>query len=92
MTPTSWLEDTKRSDYGLNDGMREEGSAFSQRNAVSTEIEKGLANQRERSMKLNSEGIEVNPPHLSTTILITITNDVSVSYWIYLCMFLIILT
>lgn len=59
MTPTSLLEDTKRSDYGLDDGMREEGSAYSQRNAISTEVEKGIANQRERSMMLNSEGLEV---------------------------------
>lgn len=59
MTPTSLLEDTKRSDYGLDGGMREEGSAYSQRNAISTEVEKGIANQRERSMMLNSEGLEV---------------------------------
>lgn len=53
MSPTSLLEETNTSDYGG------EGIAFSQRNAVSTELEKSLFNQRERSMMLNSEGLEV---------------------------------
>lgn len=62
MTPTSLLEDTNTSDYGINDETtRKEGRAFSQRNAVSTEVEKSLSDQRERSMKLNSEGLEVQP-------------------------------
>ena len=62
MMPTSLLEDTYTSEDGLNDETsRKEGRAFSQRNAVSTEVEKSLSDQRERSMKLNSEGLEVQP-------------------------------
>ncbi|KAK8518890.1 hypothetical protein V6N13_017844 [Hibiscus sabdariffa] len=58
MTPNSLLEDTKRNrlDEEMKEG--EEGGSVSKRNAVSTEFEKSLANQRERSMELNSEGIE----------------------------------
>ena len=61
MTPTSLLEDTNTTEYGVTDETRKEGRAFSQRNAVSTEVEKSLSDQRERSMKLNSEGLEVDP-------------------------------
>lgn len=59
MNPTSLLEERERTEYGMNDEMRNEDRGFSARNAVSTEIEKSLANQRERSMQLNSEGLEV---------------------------------
>lgn len=59
MTPTSLLEEKERIEYGANDEMGKEDRGFSTRNAVSTEIEKSLANQRERSMQLNSEGLEV---------------------------------
>ncbi|KAF3434525.1 hypothetical protein FNV43_RR21610 [Rhamnella rubrinervis] len=58
MTPTSLLEETNRSDYGPNVETGKEERSFSQKNAVFTEVEKNLANQRERSMKLNSEGLE----------------------------------
>lgn len=59
MTPTSILEETKRSDYGsFTDGFQEERD-FSKRNSVSTETGNNLTNQREQSMALNSEGIEV---------------------------------
>ncbi|KAF4347817.1 hypothetical protein G4B88_012930, partial [Cannabis sativa] len=62
MTPTSLLEEeTNTSEYGVNNEIGKEARAFIQRNAVSTEIEKSLANQRERSLKLNSEGLEVDP-------------------------------
>jgi hypothetical protein len=62
MTPTSLLEETNRGNYGVEDEMKigEEDWGFSKRNSVSTEIDKGLSNQRERSMALNSEGLEVN--------------------------------
>ncbi|KAE8008153.1 hypothetical protein FH972_004693 [Carpinus fangiana] len=60
MTPTSLLEETKRSNYGLDSeiNLKEEDRGFSNRSAVSTELEKSLSNQRERSMALNSEGLE----------------------------------
>ncbi|XWS54649.1 hypothetical protein CRYUN_Cryun10bG0106700 [Craigia yunnanensis] len=62
MTPTSLLEDAKKTNYGLDEEMKvgEEAGSFSKRNAVSTEFEKSLSNQRERSMELNSEGLEVH--------------------------------
>ncbi|CAL1356962.1 unnamed protein product [Linum trigynum] len=61
MTPTSLLEESKKGGYGVEDDetkLREGDRVFSRRNAVSTEIDKGLLNQRERSMALNSEGLE----------------------------------
>ncbi|RVW56343.1 hypothetical protein CK203_012647 [Vitis vinifera] len=42
----------------LPSGSEEEDSGISKTNLVSTEIENSLSNQRERSMALNSEGIE----------------------------------
>ncbi|GKV19776.1 hypothetical protein SLEP1_g29995 [Rubroshorea leprosula] len=60
MTPASLLEDAKRGNYGLDEEMKvgEEGGSFSKRNAVSTDYERNLSNQREQSMQLNSEGLE----------------------------------
>ncbi|KAH7575438.1 hypothetical protein JRO89_XS02G0112200 [Xanthoceras sorbifolium] len=60
MNPTSLLEDTNRTDYGTDEEtkLREEEGGFSKRNAVSTELDRNLSNQRERSMALNSEGLE----------------------------------
>lgn len=62
MTPTSLLEDYKKSNYGLDEEVyvNEEDRGFPNRNAVSTNVERGLENQRERSMALNSEGLEVD--------------------------------
>ena len=62
MTPTSLLEEKKKNNYGLENeiNLEEEDRGSSNRNAVSTEIEKSLSNQRERSMALNSEGLEVD--------------------------------
>ena len=62
MTPTSLLEETNRGNYGVEDEMKigEEDRDFSKRNPVSTELDKSLSNQREKSMALNSEGLEVN--------------------------------
>ncbi|KAI4295803.1 hypothetical protein L6164_035809 [Bauhinia variegata] len=59
MTPTSFLEDYKQSNYGPDEeiNLNEEGG-LSNRNAVSTNVERSLENQRERSMALNSEGLE----------------------------------
>ncbi|KAK9286261.1 hypothetical protein L1049_014648 [Liquidambar formosana] len=60
MTPTSLLEDRKKSIYELDEGvkLKEEDREFSKRNAVSRDFEKSPFNQRERSMALNSEGLE----------------------------------
>jgi hypothetical protein len=62
MTPTSLLEETNRGNYRVEDEMKigEEDRGFSKRNPVSTELDKSLSNQREKSMALNSEGLEVN--------------------------------
>lgn len=60
MTPTSLLEESNRG-YGDDEiRYKEEDGAFSNRNAVSTDLGKSLMNQRERSMSLNSEGLEVD--------------------------------
>ena len=62
MTPTSLLDDYKQSDYGLDEEVyvNEEDRGFPKRKAVSTNVERSLDNQRERSMALNSEGLEVD--------------------------------
>ncbi|KAI4298601.1 hypothetical protein L6164_032139 [Bauhinia variegata] len=58
MTPTSLLEDYKQSNYGLDEEINLNEERGSPRNAVSTNVERSLENQRERSMALNSEGLE----------------------------------
>lgn len=60
MTPTSLLEETNRSVKDEEIKLKEEEGGYSKRNAVSTDYEKSLSNQRERSMALNSEGLEVD--------------------------------
>ncbi|KAM7251313.1 hypothetical protein ACFE04_023196 [Oxalis oulophora] len=59
MNPTSILEDAKRK--SVVDGEHEEDMKLNEdfkRNAILTDIEKNLSNQRQRSMALNSEGLE----------------------------------
>ncbi|XP_028767241.1 uncharacterized protein LOC114724939 [Neltuma alba] len=60
MTPTSLLEDYKQGDNEMDEEMNMNGEdrGFPKRNAVSTNVERSLDNQRERSMALNSEGLE----------------------------------
>ncbi|XP_004496810.1 uncharacterized protein [Cicer arietinum] len=60
MTPTSLLEDYKQTNYGVDEEVfvNEENRGFPNRKTVSTNVERGLDNQRERSMALNSEGLE----------------------------------
>ncbi|CAN0920870.1 hypothetical protein LINGRAHAP2_LOCUS32309 [Linum grandiflorum] len=63
MTPTSLLEETKTgAGFGVDDDdvmkLGDGDRVGSKRNAVQTEIDKSLSNQRERSMALNSEGLE----------------------------------
>ena len=60
ITPTSLLEDTKSTEFELGGETTGENIDFSGTSAVSTEVSKSLSNQRERSMQLNSEGLEVN--------------------------------
>ncbi|CAN1760755.1 hypothetical protein LINPERHAP1_LOCUS7651 [Linum perenne] len=62
MTPASLLEESKKgAGFGVDDDEMKLGDGDrvgAKRNAVQTEIDKGLSNQRERSMALNSEGLE----------------------------------
>ncbi|XP_020528124.1 uncharacterized protein LOC18442475 isoform X3 [Amborella trichopoda] len=64
LTPTSLLEDSENSSYGPGvDDMKVKEKNVSLRNRLtSTEIDKSLANQRERSIALNSEGLEYFGP------------------------------
>ncbi|KAM1043740.1 uncharacterized protein LOC126621205 [Malus sylvestris] len=79
MNPTSLLEEKERTEYGMNEEMRNKDRGFSARNAVSTEIEKSLANQRERSMQLNSEGLEGLIPR--ARLLLTIGGTFFLGFW-----------
>lgn len=81
MTPTSLLEETKRSSYGPDNelNVKEEDRGFSNRSAVSTELEKSLSNQRERSMALNSEGLEGLIPRAK--LLLTIGGTFFFGFW-----------
>ncbi|KAJ8768903.1 hypothetical protein K2173_023898 [Erythroxylum novogranatense] len=84
LNPTSLLEETTRSNYGLEDEMKlgEEDGGFSKRNAVSTnqkEIDQNLLNQRERSMALNSEGLEGLIPRAK--LLLSIGGTFFLGFW-----------
>ncbi|KAK6241217.1 hypothetical protein QQP08_007662 [Theobroma cacao] len=81
MTPASLLEDAKRTNYGVDEEMKvgEEAGTFSNRNVVSTEYEKSLSNQRERSMELNSEGLEGLVPRAK--LLLTIGGTFFLGFW-----------
>lgn len=81
MTPTSLLEETKRSNYGLDSevNLKEEDRGFSNRSTVSTELEKSLSGQRERSMALNSEGLEGLIPRAK--LLLTIGGTFFLAFW-----------
>lgn len=60
ISPTSLLEESNRST--VEEEIIEDGAdrLFSKRNAVATDSDKSLTNQREQSMALNSEGLEVD--------------------------------
>lgn len=60
ITPTSLLEESNRST--IEEEITEDGvdRLYSKRNAVATGSDKSLTNQREQSMALNSEGLEVD--------------------------------
>ncbi|KAK1275647.1 hypothetical protein QJS04_geneDACA015940 [Acorus gramineus] len=64
MTPTSLLEETTERRNGVG---------------VSEDVEKGLANQRERSMALNSEGLEGLIPRAK--LLLTLGGTFFLGFW-----------
>lgn len=76
MTPTSLLEDTKKSTF---DNELEEERGFLKRNAVSTEPGNNLTNQREQSMALNSEGLEGLIPRAK--LLLTLGGTFFLAFW-----------
>lgn len=79
ITPTSLLEDTNNGDFRLGGEMTGENRDFSRRSAVSTEVNKSLSNQRERSMQLNSEGLEGLIPRAK--LLLTIGGTFFLGFW-----------
>ncbi|KAJ6310373.1 hypothetical protein OIU76_015161 [Salix suchowensis] len=81
MNPTSLLEETNRGNYGVEDEMKigEEDRGFSKRNSVSTELDKSLSNQREKSMALNSEGLEGLIPRAK--LLLTLGGTFFLGFW-----------
>ncbi|GMJ12870.1 hypothetical protein like AT1G50020 [Hibiscus trionum] len=79
MTPNSLLEDTKKPRLDEKMEVGEEVGSVSKRNVVSTEFEKSLSNQRERSMELNSEGLEGLIPRAK--LLLTLGGTFFLSFW-----------
>ncbi|KAF7811105.1 putative tubulin alpha-6 chain [Senna tora] len=81
MTPTSLLEDYKQSNYGVDEeiNLNEEDRSLPNRNAVSTNVERSLENQRERSMALNSEGLEGLIPRAK--LLLTLGGTFFLAFW-----------
>ncbi|CAI9786264.1 unnamed protein product [Fraxinus pennsylvanica] len=80
MTPTSLLEEENRS-IESDDQMKfkEEDRSFSLRNAVRTDSEINLLNQREQSMALNSEGLEGLIPRAK--LLLTLGGTFFLAFW-----------
>ncbi|XP_057464905.1 uncharacterized protein LOC130754681 isoform X2 [Actinidia eriantha] len=62
MNPTSLLEESKKGVYADDETKLKEEGGYSKRNALTTDYEKSLSDQRERSMALNSEGLEYLGP------------------------------
>ncbi|XP_019426867.1 PREDICTED: uncharacterized protein LOC109341919 [Lupinus angustifolius] len=62
MSPTL-LEDYKQDNLGLDEEVyvNEENRSFPDRKSVATDVKRSLYNQREQSIALNSEGLEVGP-------------------------------
>ncbi|KAI3753002.1 hypothetical protein L2E82_25045 [Cichorium intybus] len=58
ITPTSLLEESWTATINEEIKYNEEDGNISNRNTVSTDVDKSLFNQRETSMALNSEGLE----------------------------------
>lgn len=79
MTPTSLLEENQSTLKDKNIIYKEEDGGFSNRNVVSTDLEKSLSNQRERSMALNSEGLEGLIPRAK--LLLTLGGTYFLAFW-----------
>ncbi|PWA94156.1 hypothetical protein CTI12_AA062920 [Artemisia annua] len=79
MTPTSLLEESWSTLKDENITYKEEDGGFSNRNAVSTDLEKSLLNQRERSISLNSEGLEGLIPRAK--VLLTLGGTYFLAFW-----------
>ncbi|KAI3755478.1 hypothetical protein L1987_55279 [Smallanthus sonchifolius] len=79
MTPTSLLEESWSSLKDENVTYKEEDGGFLNRNAVSTDLEENLLNQRERSMALNSEGLEGLIPRAK--VLLTLGGTFFLAFW-----------
>ncbi|KAK1431241.1 hypothetical protein QVD17_14557 [Tagetes erecta] len=79
MTPTSLLEESWSTLNDENVTYKEEDGGFTNRKAVSTDIEENLSNQREKSMALNSEGLEGLIPRAK--VLLTLGGTFVVAFW-----------
>ncbi|EYU37543.1 hypothetical protein ABFS82_02G047300 [Erythranthe guttata] len=82
MTPTSLLEEKNRSSNEEEEiKFREEdgGWSYSRRNGVTTGAEADLSNQREKSMALNSEGLEGLIPR--ARLLLTLGGTFFLAFW-----------
>ncbi|KAI3827932.1 hypothetical protein L1987_02021 [Smallanthus sonchifolius] len=79
MTPTSILEESRSILQDENITYKEEDGGFSNRNAVSKDLEKSLSNQRERSMALNSEGLEGLIPRAK--VLLSLGGTYFLAFW-----------
>ncbi|KAI7752250.1 hypothetical protein M8C21_027811 [Ambrosia artemisiifolia] len=79
MTPTSLLEESWSTLKDENITYTEEDGGFSNTNSVSTDFEKALSNQRERSMALNSEGLEGLIPRAK--VLLTLGGTYFLAFW-----------
>ncbi|WOK99215.1 hypothetical protein Cni_G07927 [Canna indica] len=86
MTPTSLLEDSDRGPLGWSQRETEaeevsggRGERTSRKGVASAEFEKGMMRQRERSMSLNSEGLEGLIPRAK--VLLTIGGTFFLGFW-----------
>ncbi|XP_022942491.1 uncharacterized protein LOC111447509 isoform X3 [Cucurbita moschata] len=79
IAPTSLLEDTNSTEFEL--GVEATGGSLdlSGTSAVSTEVSKSLSNQMERSMQLNSEGLEGLIPRAK--LLLTLGGTFFLGFW-----------
>ncbi|KAK9134162.1 hypothetical protein Syun_013492 [Stephania yunnanensis] len=79
MNPTSLLDDRNRKVLDGELNFKEDDRGSLNRNTVSTEVEKNLYNQRERSMALNSEGLEGLIPR--ARLLLTLGGTFFLAFW-----------
>lgn len=81
MTPTSLLEEKNRSERDEEIKFKEEdgGWSYSRRNGITTGAETNLTDQREKSMALNSEGLEGLIPRAK--LLLTLGGTFFLAFW-----------